>query len=117
MYGQIAYIETTSWLNDRDFDDMIRTAIHEWGHNAGLGHQFDDPKNYMSYSSTRNEFSSDQLTSIYGDALNGRLNQGENFEISNKSSNNWFWNTSTNEAPYDFNVKKGEKIPKTIEDK
>ncbi len=50
MYGQIAYIETTSLLNDRDFDDMIRTAIHEWGHNAGLGHQFDDPKNYMSYS-------------------------------------------------------------------
>ena len=47
-------------------------------------------------------------------ANNGALNQGANNEHSIQSSNNWFYNTSSNQAPYYKNVSTGQKIPLTI---
>jgi len=114
--GQIAYVEAGSkaW--------MAESGIHEWGHNFRLLHNWEDdftdnksPTNYMSYSNFRTgSFSVQQLQSIVGSAAGGSLNQGNPTQKSMNSSNNWFWNTSTNTQPYDFNIKKGDIIPTII---
>lgn len=110
--GQIAYLEVGSktW--------MAEAGIHQWGHNFGLKHNWEDdftdnkyPTNYMSYSNFRTgSFSVQQLQDIVGSAVS-TLNQGNPTQKSMNSSNNWIWHTSTNNQPYDFNVKKGDIIP------
>ena len=112
MFGKISYVETTS--GSRSIKDMVKDIVHEWGHNAGLGHEFGDKWNYMSYSKTKYEFSNSQLHQIFADGLSGKLNKGEN--SSTVSSSSWFSNsTSTNEDSYRGKVSKGDKIPKVID--
>lgn len=105
MFGKISYIESSSFGSS----GMISNGIHELGHNMGLEHNFSDPSNHMSYSSNRSRFSFDQLSSIVDN--NGSQNQGANYSISGSSSRNTLWHNSTNQAPYDFNVSRGQRIP------
>jgi RHS repeat-associated protein len=115
---QIAYVEASSNKNW-----MGETGIHEWGHNFGLKHNWKDEfldnkasTNYMSYSNFRTgSFSVEQLQSIIGNANSGSLNQGNPTQRASSTTNNWFWNTSTNTQPYDFNVKRGDIIPTIIQ--
>lgn len=126
--GKIAYIE-----NKGSISGMARLATHEFGHNLGLPHTFEDnaargitdvvpndPSNYMSYSNSAYRFTKGQVRNIYQQAISDRdrggnnLNNGTNYERAIRSSNNWFWNTSTQKAPYDFNITRGQKMPKTL---
>jgi RHS repeat-associated protein len=108
--GKIAYIEGSSFGTS----GMVNNGVHEIGHNLGLGHNFSDPSNFMSYSHKGTQFNFSQLNSTVLDAKNGRLNQGSNFSISGSSSNNILWHRSTNTTPYDFNIQKGQKTPKIL---
>ena len=114
--GKIGYAEVPALLiTGRGFNDMIETMVHEWGHNAGLGSdQHATANNPMSYSNRGSAFTNEQVTFIYGDALNGQLNKGSNSQPASASSNNRLWHASTQQEPYDFNIKKGQKIPFTI---
>jgi RHS repeat-associated protein len=112
MNGKIGYAEFHS--------GFLKTMVHEFGHNIGLKHSWEDgyddtntDLNYMSYGgSARKSFSASQIIQIKRNV--DQMNQGENFEIAPKTTNNWFWNTSSNLKPYYFNVSKGDKIPKII---
>ena len=110
-YGKVAYVE----------GNRLQTGIHELGHNMGLIHTFDqkppldDPVNFMSYSDQRTSFNSSQLNQVVLNAKNNRLNQGSNFQtFTGQTTNNWFYHTSTNEAPYFKNISTGSKMPKII---
>jgi RHS repeat-associated protein len=126
--GKIAYIE-----NIGSVTSMSRLATHEFGHNLGLPHTFEDnairgipgivpndPANYMSYSSTSYQFAKPQIRNVFQQLISDRdrgshnLNLGANYERANKASKNWFWNTSTQKAPYDFNVTRGQKMPRRL---
>gem|GEM_PF-2526620 len=123
MNGKIAYVESSGGLFTKtpSFEFMTDTGVHELGHNFGLQHnwtdQFSDDNsatNYMSYSlNPSGSFSIQQLNHITGNA-NDTLNQGSPTQKATESSNNYFYNTSTNSQPYDFNVKKGDIIPTII---
>jgi RHS repeat-associated protein len=111
LYGKIAYVENSSslsWISE--------SIIHELSHNFGLQHDFtaQNAGNFLSYDKKRTFFTPIQMKEITLNALGHKLNQGTNFEISGKTTNNWFYNTSTNEDPYKKNTKVGEVIPKTI---
>lgn len=125
--GKIAYVERGG------FKWMKEAMIHEFGHNLGIPHTFDenvslgitdvtadDPSNYMSYSNSPYKFTKGQVSYVYKQLISDRdagghnLNVGANYERAIKSSNNWFWNTSTEKAPYDFNVTKGQKMPRRL---
>jgi hypothetical protein len=108
--GKIAYIE-----NDSESNWLVSTSIHELGHNFGLDHERNGSGNWMSYDKNPSKYEPWQLLQIVDDAKKGRLNQGQNYERSIKSTNNWFWHTSTNTAPYYKNTIAGERIPKTIQ--
>lgn len=108
--GKISYIESNSLSSGA----MVSTGVHEIGHNLGFGHNFSDPSNHMSYSNSGSQFSFGQLRSAVMDSKNGRLNQGSNYSIARQSSGNWLWHRSTNEAPYDFNVTRGQRIPRVL---
>jgi RHS repeat-associated protein len=110
--GKIAYLENTN-----NFNYLLESAVHEIGHNMGLRHSDYGTGNYMSYDQERNNFTSLQIMQMFNMSHNGALNQGSNNERSIKSSNNWFFHTSTNEQPYKKNVKAGEIIPKTLPSK
>ena len=107
--GLIAYVENTSNMNF-----LIESSIHEIGHNLGLGHTNNGTGNYMSYDQSRNGFTGLQIMQIFNMAKNGALNKGLNSERSIKSTNNWFYHTSSNVAPYYKNTSQGDRIPKTI---
>jgi hypothetical protein len=112
MNGKIGYAEFHG--------GFFKTMVHEFGHNLGLNHSWEDgyddtntDVNYMSYGgSSRKSFSASQVIQIKRNVY--QMNQGENFEIAPKTTNNWFWNTSSNLRPYYFNVSEGDKIPKII---
>jgi hypothetical protein len=73
--------------------------------------------NIMSYSDDAARFTGKQLMDVWDALLSGSLNQGSNFEIyQGKTTDNWtdYFTSSTNEEPWDKNVKNGEKIPKTL---
>lgn len=108
-FGKIAYIQNTS-----NMGFLIDQSVHEIGHNLGLSHEQNGNRNYMSYDQDRRNFTPLQMVNIYYNAINGRLNQGSNSERAIKSTNNWFYNTSSNVAPYYKNVSKGERMPTTI---
>jgi RHS repeat-associated protein len=109
LNGKIAYVENSS-----DIGWMVSASIHELGHNFGLSHEKNGKLNWMSYDNDRSRFEPWQLLYIVDDAKKGRLNQGQNYERSIKSTNNWFWHTSTNTEPYYKNTSAGQKIPKTV---
>lgn len=97
-------------------------SIHELGYNFGLGHTGEGESelpntNYMSYGgNARKEFNTWQLNTIarLGNVSGNKLNQGSNSGKATKTTNNWLWHTSTNEAPYRFNVTKGQRIPRPL---
>ncbi len=109
MNGKISYVQNSS-----NIGWMVNASIHELGHNFGLGHEKNGTGNWMSYDKERSRFQPWQLLYIVDDAKKGRLNQGANSERSIISTNNWFYNTSTNTAPYYKNIKSGQKMPKTL---
>jgi RHS repeat-associated protein len=117
--SKISYVEPYSNL-----DKITTTGVHELGHNFGLKHSWEDDfsdtdsgGNIMSYGVNRfGSFSNMQLSFIVGEANSGNLNQGSPTQKASTTTNNWMWNTSTNESPYDFNVKKGDIIPTIIKD-
>jgi RHS repeat-associated protein len=106
IYGKIAYVENTS---DKDF--LIENSVHEIGHNMGLRHEANGAGNYMSYDQVRWKFSPLQLMMMYNMSKNGALNKGSNSQRSVQTTNNWFFHTSSNIAPYKLNTKVGERIP------
>ncbi len=110
--GKIAFVQ--------NWNGVVSTMVHEFGHNLGLEHNWEDGfedsnnnKNYMSYGGeARNSFSNNQVVNIKQNVSD--LNQGINHSIAPVTTNNRFWHTSTNRKPYLFNVKKGDRIPRTI---
>lgn len=107
MFGKISYIESSSFGSA----GMISSGIHEFGHNMGLSHDFTNPSNHMSYSSERSGLNFGQLESVVNSFYEGKQNQGPNYSVSGSSSRNTLWHNSTNQAPYDFNVSRGQRIP------
>jgi hypothetical protein len=117
---QISYIENHQ---SNSYSDLVKTIIHEVGHNLGLEHTWEDniegndndPNNYMSYSNTTNSFSIEQVRSVVSDAQGGRLNKGQN------SVKAWYshgpLNQSTNENSSLNGQKKGESVPLPIYNK
>ena len=105
--GQIAYVEVESE------DETIETAIHEWGHTAGLLH-FEEKGNVMQAHASGKDFNLDQVLQIIRYAEGGHLNKGENHSYAKETTNNWIWHTSSESEPYDFNTTEGEKIPLPI---
>ncbi|WP_159292228.1 reprolysin-like metallopeptidase [Tenacibaculum maritimum] len=120
-YGEkVSYVEARSNL-----EGMSKTGVHELGHNFGLRHNWEDGMdssngntNFMSYGgdSRTGAFSRSQINHVIGGFHSGKLNLGSPTQRAPRTTNNWFWNTSTNDRPYDFNVKKGDVIPTIIKD-
>jgi len=110
--GKVAYTENSSnmkWL--------INSSVHEIGHNMGLSHEPNGTGNTMSYDYSHgggSKLDGLQIMQTFNKANNGALNQGSNNQRSIQSSNNWFYNTSSNQAPYYKNVSTGQKIPLII---
>ena len=110
--GKVAYIQNSSNMNW-----LIDASTHEIGHNMGLTHEPNGTGNLMSYDHSHGggaKLDGLQIMQMFNRANNGALNQGPNNEHSIQSSNNWFYNTSSNQAPYYKNVSTGQKIPLTI---
>jgi RHS repeat-associated protein len=114
--GLISYVEVPLFSGLlRSFDDMVHTMVHEWGHNAGLTEVEHGVANTpMTYNSPGTAFSTDQLREITSASRSRELNKGSNSEIAGRASSNHLWHASTQAQPYDFNVKQGQVIPKTI---
>jgi RHS repeat-associated protein len=112
MKGKIAYVEK----GKRDW--MIESSVHEFGHNLGLRHTFEDPNikgeptnNYMSYDRKNHlRFNGYQIKSVYQAAQNGQLNQGSNYTIW-YNPNNTNPGASTNEKPFRGIINVGKKVP------
>ena len=68
----------------------------------------------MSYDKERWRFDKTSIISMHNQSMIGDLNKGSNNERSIKSTNNWFWHTSTNQDPYFKNTTNGAIIPKII---
>ncbi len=110
--GKIAYTQNSS-----DMSWLIKSSAHEIGHNMGFSHEPNGKGNTMSYDYAKgggSKFSGLQIMQTFNRANNGVLNKGANYERSIKSSNNLFYNTSSNQAPYYKNVSTGQKIPLII---
>ena len=114
-HGKIAYTQ-----NSGDMNWLINSSVHEIGHNMLGGseaHEKNGTGNAMSYDYGHgggSKFDGLQIMQIYNLTRNGVNNQGANNEHSITSSNNWFYNTSSNQAPYYKNVSTGQKIPLTV---
>lgn len=112
--GKIGYVEKKA--------DMLETLMHEFGHNLGLLHNWEDglvdskgEQNYMSYGESRSSFSPSQVLNIKRTAED--FNHKPNHTIAPATTKNRLWHTSTNLEPYLFNVKKGDRIPLPISTK
>jgi hypothetical protein len=122
--GQVGYVENPGipGLSGLNVSLIVEGLIHEFGHDLGLPHQVDsdgsvitESKNYMSYGTGTNFFTYDQLNISFDQYIGGGLNQGQSVEVyKGESSNNWMWGTSTNEQPWDFNIKQGDKMPSPV---
>jgi hypothetical protein len=99
-------------VQNEKMDFLIENSIHELG--LGLAHGTNGTANFMSYDQNRTHFTAFQMTQIYYSGINKQLNQGSNIERTIKSSNDWYYNTSTNVALYTKNVQVGGLMPKTI---
>jgi RHS repeat-associated protein len=111
--GKIAYIKA-----DDNRDWMVESSVHEFGHNVGLPHTFEDShyvgeptNNYMSYD-TKNHLIFDvyQINSVYQAAQKGQLNKGSNYSIW-YNPNNVNYGRSTNEKPFRGIINVGKKVP------
>ena len=110
--GKIAYVET----GKRDW--MVESSVHEFGHNLGLRHTFEDPhyqgeptNNYMSYDRKKHLiFDGYQINSAYQAAQKGQLNQGSNYTTW-YNPNNTNSGSSTNEKPFRGIINVGKKVP------
>jgi len=107
--GQIGYIEYSSSL-----ENMISTGIHEFGHNMGLSHVANGTNNVMSYDDKRTNFTIGQKQDMLFNSMSGDPNNGHNRQISPITTNNWFYNTSTNQQPWYKNTVEGQVIPKIL---
>jgi RHS repeat-associated protein len=121
--GKTSYVKGGSLFNPTSNEFMTDTGVHEFGHNFGLEHSWEDflddtntGTNYLSYSQDRGgSFSLKQLLLITQNIET--LNQGSPTQKAPNSSNNWLYHNSTNSRPYDFNVKKGDIIPTILNNK
>jgi RHS repeat-associated protein len=100
--GKIGYVEGSS----------VSTAIHEFGHMMGLGHAPNGTGNVMSYDSKRTKFTGTQIHDMLTNVP--AANQGSNRATARYTTNNLLWHTSTNVQPWEFNVKKGDVIPRPL---
>jgi RHS repeat-associated protein len=107
--GKIAYVQNTS-----NFNFLVQSSVHEIGHNMGLNHWQNGSGNFMSYDQERWNFDKTGIQSMYYQSRNGDLNKGSNRERSIRSTNNWFWHTSSNQEPYIKNTTAGAVIPKIV---
>ena len=110
--GKIGYVE----LGKSDW--MVDASVHEFGHNLGLNHTFENPhykseptNNYMSYDRKNHLiFDGFQINSVYQAAQKGQLNQGSNYSTwYNPSNVNSGY--STNEKPFRGIINVGKKVP------
>jgi hypothetical protein len=112
MKGKMAYVQ----LGDRDW--MVETSVHEFGHNLGLRHTFEDPRfngepknNYMSYDrGSQLRFDGVQIMSVYEEARKGNLNTGSNYTM-NYTPNNGNPHGSSNELPFRGIINANTKMP------
>ena len=100
--GKIGYVEGSS----------VAVAIHEFGHMMGLPHVPNGTGNIMSYDSKRVNITNDQILEILINIP--AANQGSNRAIARYTTNNLLWHTSTNVEPWEFNVNKGDLIPRPL---
>jgi hypothetical protein len=120
--GKVHYAEVSSSTTGLgctgikvDYNSTANTIVHEFGHNLGFGHELDGQGNVvvtgthaMSYSKDGKFFDAKQLSQL--DGSGGRPNS----TISFKTTNNWFFHSSTNEEPFNLNIKFGDKMPHPI---
>jgi hypothetical protein len=109
LNGKIAYTENSSNMNW-----LINSSVHEIGHNMGLSHEPNGTGNAMSYDYSKgggSKFDGLQIMQMFNRSKNGALNKGDNSQHSIKSTNNWFYNTSSNQEPYYKNISKGARMP------
>lgn len=122
MNSKIAYAQAwPNYFSEVPIDNIISTLIHELGHTLGLSHTWEDGFNYeeeeenhMSYGDERKNFSSEQVQKIINDLIDEKLNKGKNYKITQEDKSER--TKSTSSKPYKNAVKKGNKIPKPIND-
>lgn len=104
--GKVAYVERT---------EGGELMTHEFGHNMGLTHNWDNPSkdddgasNYMSYSSDRSTFSGGQLYR----SMQSELNQGSN--SSTMGTPGMATETTTQAKPYK-RAAENERVPRALQ--
>lgn len=107
--GKVAYVEA-----GMGYQFTVESGVHEIGHNLGLNHERNGTGNFMSYDNRRTHFDRLQMRSLGNLYKNGGQNLNGNSQRSIHNTNNWFYNTSSNEAPWYKNTSVGERIPKII---
>lgn len=107
-------------------DWMVETMVHEFGHNVGLLHSWEDGfsdtgpgepnNNYMSYDRSNKHliFTKDQINYVYDKTRQGKQNQGGN-HTEWHNTNNVNNGKSTNNKPFRGVVKPGQKVPALIQ--
>jgi RHS repeat-associated protein len=119
-FGMVSYVE----VGKRGW--MAESMVHEFGHNLGLRHSWDDGhsdtgpgepnNNYMSYDRSNKHliFTKDQINYVYDKTRQGKQNQGGNHTLW-YNPNNVNNGKSTNGKPFRGVVKPGQKVPGLIQ--
>ena len=114
MGGKIAYVEK----GDASF--TAGNMVHEFGHNIGLAHNWDSgykdddgETNYMGYGNVKNQMVGIQLNQSLLKYKFGELNRGQNYETLTKDYNTNGY--TTQQMPMNYNVNRGGKIPKRLQ--
>ena len=113
--GKVAYVQQGSAYG------VALNMVHEFGHNMGLSHNFetsnkgdDGTTNHMGYNNVRSQFAGVQLLQSLNksNAHPSQLNIGNNYEILKQDYNTNGY--TTQQMPLQYNVGRGNKIPKTL---